>query len=470
MRHPRHPRWRFAALLVLTLSGVAACTPSTSTPSTAPTPPSSSMAPSGSTASASPARSTPVPPPAPDAAIQVVLDGLTAPVGLVAPPDGSGRLFILEQAGLILVLKPGEAKAQPFLDVRDRVVPLMPDYDERGLLGLAFHPDFATNGRFFVYYGAPLRKGAAAGLDHTNTLSEFRVDPESPDRADPASERVLLQFEQPQFNHSGGALGFGPDGDLYLGTGDGGGQGDASEGHSPQGNAQDLSKLNGKILRIDVDRKEPYAIPQDNPFVRGAGEPEIYAYGFRNPWRLSWEPAGQRRLLVSDVGYGRYEEIDVVVKGANYGWRIREGAHCLDVDAPLTETTDCPPTGADGEPLMDPVVEYTHRAVGVAVVGGYRYRGSALTSLRDQYVFADLSGDPTNDLSTPLGSLLVATPEEADGVAWDWRRVELADGRLNRFVTGMGEDADGELYVMSRLTVGPTGTTGEVLRLVAPAP
>jgi glucose/arabinose dehydrogenase len=401
-------------------------------------------------------------------AIDVVIDGLSAPVGLVAPPDGSGRLFILEQAGVILVLKPGVGQAEPFLDIRDQVVPLMADYDERGLLGLAFHPDFATNGRFYVYYGAPLREGAAAGLDHTNTLSEFRVDPSNPDRADPEFERVVLQFEQPQPNHSGGALGFGPDGYLYLGTGDGGGQGDASEGHSAQGNAQDTAKLNGKILRIDVNGKEKYAIPDDNPFATGGGEPEIYAFGFRNPWRLSWEPDGQRRLLVSDVGYGRYEEIDVVVNGGNYGWRIREGAHCLDVDAPLTDTTDCPPTGAGGEPLIDPVVEYTHRAVGVAVVGGYRYRGSALPALKGEYVFADFSGDPTNDLSTPLGSLLVATPIEGDGVAWEWRRVEIAEGRLNRFVTGMGEDADGELYVMTRLTLGPTGETGEVLRLVAP--
>ena len=467
----RHPAGsRGIAMLAMVATIVVACGQTASTSPGTQVSSASPGASSGAAASPSPARSTPRPQPAADVAIEVVLDGLTAPVGLVAPPDGSGRLFILEQAGSILVLKDGERETQPFLDISDRVVPLTPDYDERGLLGLAFHPDFANNGRFFVYYGAPLRKGAPAGLDHTNTLSEFRADPADPSRADQASERILLQFEQPQFNHSGGGLGFGPDGFLYLGTGDGGGQGDASEGHSPQGNAQDTAKLNGKILRIDVDGKEPYAIPSDNPFATSGGEPEIYAYGFRNPWRLSWEPAGQRRLLVSDVGYGRYEEIDVVVNGGNYGWRIREGAHCLDVDAPLTDPTDCQLTGAGGEPLIDPVVEYSHRAVGVAVVGGYRYRGSALTSLRDQYVFADFSGDPTNDLSTPLGSLLVATPEEADGAPWEWRRLKLADGRLNRFVTGMGEDADGELYVMTRLTLGSSGTTGEVLRLVAPAP
>ena len=253
---------------------------------------------------------------------------------------------------------------------------------------------------------------------------------------------------------------------LYLGTGDGGGQGDASEGHSPGGNAQDLAKLNGKILRLDVDGKRPYAIPKDNPKIDGA-RPEIYAYGFRNPWRLTWEPGGARRLLVSDVGYGRYEEIDVVNGGANYGWRIREGTHCLDVDQPLTETADCPTTGAAGEPLVDPVLEYAHKDVGVAVVGGYVYRGSAIAGLRDQYVFADFSADPDNNLSFPRGSMLVATPIDGEGT-WDWRRLVLSDGSLSRFVTGMGEDAAGELYVLTRTRLGPVGTSGEVLKLVPP--
>ena len=426
------------ALSVLVLVQLAACGPAS--PSVVP-PPSSAGVAATPAATASPVPSaTPTPSAEPsitaDAAVETVVDGLVAPVGLVAPPDDTGRLFVLEQTGLISVLQPGAAAVTPFLDLRDRVVQLRPDYDERGLLGLAFHPDFATNGRFFVYYGAAPRKGAAAGSDHTNTLSEFRVDAADPDRADPTSERIVLQFDQPQFNHSGGGLGFGPDGMLYLGTGDGGGQGDASEGHSPQGNAQDLAKLNGKILRLDVDGKRPYAIPTDNPKIDGA-RPEIYAYGFRNPWRLSWEPGGARRLLVSDVGYGRYEEIDVVNSGANYGWRIREGTHCLDVDQPLTETADCPTTGAAGEPLVDPVLEYAHKDVGVAVVGGYVYRGSAIAGLRDQYVFADFSADPDNNLSFPRGSMLVATPVEGDG------HVGLATARPQRWEPQSLRDRDG---------------------------
>jgi glucose/arabinose dehydrogenase len=463
------------ALAILAIVWLAGCGPVTQSPATAQSAPASGAvaAPSATTAPAATASTTPTatsrPTPVPDVAIETVVDGLVAPVGLVAPPDGSGRLFILDQTGLISVLQPGATTVTPFLDLREQVVGLMPDYDERGLLGLAFHPDYKANGRFFVYYGARLRSGAAAGMDHTNTLSEFRVDPADRERADATSERIVLQFEQPQFNHSGGALGFGPDGLLYLGTGDGGGQGDASPGHSKQGNAQDLSKLNGKLLRLDVDGKAPYAIPKDNPLRSTDGaRPEIYAYGFRNPWRLSWEPGGAHRLLVSDVGYGRYEEVDVVRKGANYGWRIREGAHCLDVQQPLAETTDCPATGAGGEPLVDPVVEYTHKAVGVAVVGGYVYRGLAIQGLAGRYVFADFSGDPDNNLSAPRGSLLVAMPGPADAATWDWRRLTVVDGALNRFVTGMGEDAAGELYVLTRRNLGPVGRTGEVLKLVAP--
>ena len=417
----------------------------------------------------------PTPAPVPSVSIDpvaidlaLVADGLAAPVGLVASPTVRGRSFILEQAGKILILDGATVRPRPFLDLTASVVPLNPDYDERGLLGLAFDPAFATNGRLFVYRGVP---ATAAGSDHTDRLSEFHVDPKTPDRVDPATERAILEFDQPQFNHSGGALGFGPDGMLYLGTGDGGGTGDASEGHSPQGNAQDLQKLNGKILRIDVDRigAKPYAIPADNPFASGAGgRPEIYAWGFRNPWRLSWEPGGARRLLVSDVGYGRYEEIDAVVNGANYGWRIREGRHCLDVAQPLLSTDACPATGPGGEPLVDPVVEYSHKQVGIAVVGGYVYRGSAVPALAGRYVFADLSRDWTGNVAVPRGSLLVADPVAEAGVAWAWNRLAVAGQPiLDAFVSGMGEDAAGELYVLTRSLLGPTGTSGRVLRIVA---
>ena len=462
-----------ASVLVVLLTGCGSTAP-TSSPTSSPSDGLRSSVPSspGSASSAPSARPTPtavprvsIDPVSIDLAL--VADGLAAPVGLVASPTVPGRSFILEQAGKILILDGSTLRARPYLDLTSSVVPLTPDYDERGLLGLAFDPGFATNGRLFVYRSVPTTH---AGADHADRLSEFHVDPKTPDRVDPATEKVILEFDQPQFNHSGGGLGFGPDGMLYLGTGDGGGTGDASEGHSPQGNAQDLQKLNGKVLRIDVDSggTKPFAIPADNPFANGTGgRPEIYAWGFRNPWRLSWEPGSARRLLVSDVGYGRYEEIDSVVNGANYGWRIREGRHCLNVDQPLLETTDCPTTGPGGEPLVDPVVEYSHKQVGIAVVGGYVYRGSAVPALAGRYVFADLSRDWTGNIPVPRGSLLVADPVDAVGVPWSWNRLAVAGQPiLDQFVSGMGEDGSGELYVLTRTELGPSGTSGRVLRIV----
>ena len=287
-------RRRAAAILASASLLLAGCSPAN--PSSAPSSGSASLAPTTPLSSASAIAPSPSPVATAnadaDVTIEVVASGLSTPVGLVAPPDDSGRLFVVEQTGRIWILRDGAIDREPFLDLRDRLVALDPAYDERGLLGLAFDPQFASNGRFFVYYGAPLREGAAAGQDHTDTLSEFHVRADDRDRADPGSERHVLRFEQPQPNHSGGALGFGPDGYLYLGTGDGGGTGDASPGHAPQGNAQDRSRLNGKVLRLDVSgagsADKPYAIPRDNPFARGGGgRPEIYAYGFRNPWRLS---------------------------------------------------------------------------------------------------------------------------------------------------------------------------------------
>ena len=395
--------------------------------------------------------------------LETVVQGLVAPVGLV-PVPGSTALLVIDQRGVVHVLQDATLAAAPFIDLTGEVVQLDATYDERGLLGVAFHPDFAANGRVFLYYGARSKAASPALTDHADRLVEVHADPVDPLRADASSARTVLEFDQPQPNHSGGGLGFGPDGYLYLSVGDGGGAGDASEGHSAQGNAQDLQKLNGKVLRIDVDGKQPYAIPPDNPFAKGGGRPEIYAYGFRNPWRLSWEPAGERRLLVSDVGYGRYEEIDVVTKGGNYGWRIREGRHCLDVAHPLLETTNCPPTGASGEPLIDPVVEYTHRDVGVAIVGGYVYRGAAIPALAGKYVFGDWSKEWTSPAPRPRGSLLVATPGATDA-QWEWDRLVAQGGVLTFFVTGIGEDGAGELYVLARTEQGPTGTTGQVLRI-----
>ena len=410
------------------------------------------------------ARPRPTPPPA-DIGVKVVATGLSAPDGLVSAPDGSGRLFILDQAGKVYILKDGALLPQPFLDVSAEVVTLSPDYDERGLLGLAFDPKFAQDGRLFIYYTAKLRPGAARGQDHTDTLSSFTVSSADPNRVDPGSERKILQFEQPQANHNGGGLGFGPDGDLYIGVGDGGNEGDIGPGHSPGGNAQDTSKLNGKILRIDVSGPAAYSIPADNPFAKGGGRPEIYADGLRNPWRFSWEPDGQHRLLIDDVGWGRFEEVDVGVNGGNYGWPVREGDHCVDEQSPLSDLATCATSDKLGNSFINPVFEYAHADVGIAIVGGLIYHGSAIPALTGRYVFADLSRDWTTTIPTGHGSVLAATPA-GSSTTWTWAKLSIQGDPVLGFVDGIGQDATGELYLLTRDELGPTGQTGQVLEIV----
>ena len=401
-----------------------------------------------------------------DVALKTVVSGLVAPDGVVGAPDSSGRLFVLDQTGKVLIVKDGQVLPEPFLDVSSKLVTLSPDYDERGLLGLAFDPDFARTGRVFVYYTAKLRSGAAPGQDHTDTISSFTVSAANPDQVEPGSEKVILQFEQPQANHNGGGLGFGPDGDLYIGVGDGGNEGDVGAGHSPGGNAQDPTKLNGKLLRIDVSGSAPYTIPADNPYARGGGRPEIYALGLRNPWRFSWEPGGAHRLLIDDVGWGRFEEVDVGVNGGNYGWPVREGDHCVDEKSPLSDLATCATADQAGKPFIDPAFEYSHQAVGIAIVGGLIYHGSAIPALSGKYVFSDLSRDWTTATPIGRGSILAAQPG-ASGT-WPWSPLSIqGDPRLG-FVDGIGQDAAGELYLVTRDELGPTGQTGELVEIVAP--
>ncbi|HEU4543976.1 MAG TPA: PQQ-dependent sugar dehydrogenase [Jiangellaceae bacterium] len=407
--------------------------------------------------------------------VEEVAAGLTSPVKMVEPPDGSGRLFIVDQIGLIRVVSAsGELLPEPFLDLRDRMVTLMPGFDERGLLGLAFHPDYAVNGRLFVYYSAPLRSGAPAGWNHTSHISEFRVSAD-PDRADPASERLILQVDEPQFNHNGGTVLFGPnDGYLYISLGDGGGANDIDLGHTPGiGNGQDLTNLLGSILRIDIDSAEPYAIPDDNPFVGTIGRDEIFAYGLRNPYRMSFDLGGARDLLIADVGQNLWEEVNLGFKGANYGWNIKEGAHCFDPDDPFQSPEQCRDTGyLLDDPLVDPIFEYPNHhqpdGLGSAVIGGHIYRGAALPQFHGRYIFGDWSAHHFEEAE---GLLLIAQPRKSDM----WKVAELRiqnrpEGRLGHFVLGFGEDAAGELYVLTTDNVGPTGATGKVYRIVRPGP
>jgi glucose/arabinose dehydrogenase len=410
--------------------------------------------------------------------VKVVAEGLNSPIQVVSADDRTRRLFIIDQSGVIrIVTRRGVLLPTPFLDVTTRMVPLMPGFDERGLLGLAFHPDYRKNGRFFVYYTAPLRAGAPAGYDATARISEFRVSA-NPNIANPASERVILEVDKPQFNHNGGTLAFGKDGFLYISLGDGGGANDVGLGHVEDwyadnggGNGQDKeANLLGNILRIDIDKGTPYGIPRSNPFVGKAGLDEIWAYGLRNPYRMSFDTEDDHRLFVGDAGQGRWEEVSIVVRGGNYGWNVREGTHCFDAENNTVEPASCPSAEPDGTPLRDPVIEYANSAqpggIGVTVIGGNVYRGKRIKSLRGMYVFGDFS----RRFSPPDGTLLAARPQRSG--LWPIRELRIAsspNGRLNDYILGFGIDDRGEVYVGGKDVLGPQGTTGKVYRLIPAA-
>jgi len=414
--------------------------------------------------------------------LKLVADNLTSPIALVPAPDLSGRRFIIDQIGVIRILtSEGQLLDKPFLDLRDRIVPLNPQYDERGLLGLAFHPGFGSNGRLFVYYSVPLRSSAPKDWDHTNRLSEFKISADDPNQVDSASEKVLLEDDHPYMNHNGGTVAFGPDNYLYLSIGDGGNKNDIGRGHTPNiGNGQDITKIEGKILRLDIDRGSGYRSPRDNPFVNKHGLNEIFAYGFRNPYRFSFDIGGTHQLFVGDAGQDLYEEVSIVTNGGNYGWNIKEGTHCFNPQDEEHAPEHCRDTGYMGEPLIDPVIEYNHpqeeeaaaakkedsEIVGEVVVGGYVYRGEALPQFAGQYVFGDWSREEDEG----DGSLLIAKPQDSGTGLWKIRELEIAgnaDGRLHHFIVGFGQDAVGEVYVLVKDTLGPAGQTGKVYKLTS---
>jgi glucose/arabinose dehydrogenase/plastocyanin len=420
--------------------------------------------------------STPPPPPPPmektEIGLQLIAENLTAPIGLVSPEDGSGRLFIVDQTGVINILTAdGQILQEPFLNLSSSKVNLSTRYDERGLLGLAFHPNFTQNGRFFVYYSVPLRPGAPAGWSHTNRISEFRVLPDNPNKADPNSEIILLQVDKPQSNHNAGQIAFGPDGYLYIPIGDGGGANDVGIGHPPPGNGQNISTMLGKILRIDVDNTsngKPYGIPPDNPFVGNGGLDEIFAFGLRNPFRIAFDAGGNHSLFVSDAGQNFWEEVDIVTKGGNYGWNINEGAHCFDPNNPNLSHENCPNISASGQPLTDPIIEYANAGqpggIGIVVIGGFVYRGKALPEFNGTYIFGDFS----KGFSAGNGSLFVARPPSSGEKMWSMKELRIAtsaNGRVGAFVRSFGQDTDHELYVLTSQMLGPTGNTGKIFKI-----
>ncbi|GMU80489.1 MAG: hypothetical protein AMXMBFR47_03600 [Planctomycetota bacterium] len=395
--------------------------------------------------------------------LELVAGELSTPVALVFPDDGTGRGFVASQTGRISVVNAdGSVNPTPLLDLNDRVVSLSAVYDERGLLGLALHPQFNENGRFFVFYNGAATDAVEAGSNSEVRIAEYSISAGDPNIADAGSERVLLRIGKPQGNHNGGQLAFGPDGYLYASVGDGGGANDRGSGHSePAGNAQDLSTLLGKILRLDVDGGDPYAIPPDNPFVGVEGaRGEIWAYGFRNVWRFSFD-VNTNRLYAGDVGQGAREEMNIVTRGGNFGWRVLEGTTCLSPES-AGATGECPATGLRGDPLIPPIFEYGHDE-GNSIVGGFVYRAVNIPNLTGYLVFGDWAGG-----SSGLGGRLFAAGETIEGL-WDIEELLFengnADGRVGRNILSLAVDAQGEFYLLTSESSRPGGTTGQIWRL-----
>jgi glucose/arabinose dehydrogenase len=345
-----------------------------------------------------------------------VANGLTKPLYLTHAGDGGGRLFVLEQAGRILIVQGGQVNPTPFLDIVSLVGS---DANEQGLLGIAFHPQYGENGLFFVNY---------TDKQGDTIIARYQVST-NPDAADPDSAKILLTIDQPYANHNGGQVVFGPDGYLYIGMGDGGAGGD------PHNNGQNVNVLLGKILRLDVDNGDPYGIPADNPFAaNGQGSPEIWSYGWRNPWRISFDTA-TGDMYIADVGQNQYEEIDVELAGTpggqNYGWRFMEGLHCFD-------SSGC---DAASQGLVLPVAEYDH-GQGCSVTGGYVYRGSQFPALTGIYFYGDY-----------CSGIIWGLRHEADG---SWSNTELLQS--SQTISSFGQDEAGEVYLVQH-------STGEIFQL-----
>lgn len=436
----------------------------------------------------------------------VCLQQIHSPTTITSAQDGSGRLFVCDQLGKIYIIQGGMLLPTPFLNIASPSNALLTDrgpgpviaentgYSERGLLGLAFHPGYAIASspgfrKFYVYYSKTYAAGTDPGpplagdpVDHAGVLAEYKVSATDPNLADPTSERRLMVFTEPQSNHNGGQLEFGPDGYLYFGLGDGGSQQDNNAGHTGGstvrptdnlGNSQDKTRIFGKILRIDPldpDGAGPltYDIPTDNPFFSDPTpgiRKEIYSYGMRNPWRFSFDkrPGGTDRLFCGDVGGDRVEEIDLIVSGGNYGWRYKEGTEFPSFSSGAATN----PMPNPGGMIIDPIAVYAHSnlpandptilpKLGLSVTGGFVYRGAAIPALLGKYVFGDYGS--TSTLQTWDGRLMgLEETSTGSGVFTLTQAIPLA-GQSNPIVghriLGFGEDESGEIYVGMKTKAG----------------
>lgn len=405
----------------------------------------------------------------PAIALKKLADGFVAAVHLV-PLPGTDDLVVVDQAGVAYVMNPeGKRAEQPFLDVRSKLAKLNAGFDERGLLSIAFHPDFPDTPKVFAYYSAPLQEGAPEGWNHTSHVASFTVEGKA---ADLSSEKIILKIDQPQFNHNSGKLVFGKDGHLFITLGDGGAASDSGDGHVEGGNAQDIEQLLGKVLRINVDEGDPYSVPQDNPLVGKPGRDEIYAWGLRNPWGVVLNPDNDGELILGDVGQDRYEEVNVIKKGGNYGWNIREGFEGFDPSDRRALDVDRPKEDKLGNALIDPVLSYKNRnhpefkddpeALGISVTGGEVYTGKALPALEGKYIF----GDWSQQWAPGKGRLFIA---DRNGEQWTMQDLSVDVNLEGTYVTAFGKDRQGEVYVLTAGQPGFGAVLGAVYKIVPPS-
>jgi glucose/arabinose dehydrogenase len=429
--------------------------------------------------------------------LETVATGLTSPVKGVVAPGEPGRLYVADQVGKLWAIDLATGSKTLFLDVGARLVRLgvfgPGTFDERGFLGVAFHPNYAVNGKLYTYTSEPVSGPSTFPTtlppgtrpDHQNVVAEWRaVAPGNPALGvDPASRRELLRDDHPQFNHNGGDLAFGPDRMLFISDGDGGGADDQGVGHLPGGNAQTLTTPLGKLLRIDVNGSNSangrYGIPADNPFVSGpAGTvKEIFAFGFRNPYRFSFDVA-TGSLYVGDVGQNDIEEVDLVVPGGNYGWATKEGTLFFHNNGDGPGFASRVDNGLVPPEAIDPIAQYDTHHEGHSVIGGFVYRGTAFPQLVGRYVFGDVARvfrfpSGPND-SGRLFWLAQKNPKSGLAQIQElYANNPIPPGQQNQngtegigvAVLGFGRDAAGELYVLGNITGTPSGTDGRVLRL-----
>ena len=403
-----------------------------------------------------------------DAAVKVKLEpvvtGVNTPLAMVQP-KGDPRKFVIEQWGRVRIIDAnGNLLPTPFLDIRNRIVKQWADFDERGLLGLAFDPDFANNGKFYVAYSGIINfeqdLAKQFWWDHTNVVAMYTVSKDDPNVADESTETIISSIDWPQFNHNGHWIGFGPDNKLYISAGDGGYANDWGIAHNvTEGNGQDLTTPLGKILRINTDG----SVPEDNPFASNPdADPRIWAYGVRNPWRCSFDMGGEKQLFCGDVQQNSFEEVSIIGAGQNMGWRKTEAGHCFNYVEPNNHPKECDTAG-----ITMPIMEYKNctavpdGCMGISVTGGYVYRG-AHKEWDGKYIF----GDWSKSFAEMDGQLFMGTKGDDGKWQMDVMEVTNMEGQKLPYVLAFAQDAEGEVYALTSVTTGPNGSLDTIYKIV----